>query len=290
MSIPSSASSLPSPGARRKALRGAMVDEAVEAVEALPPHGEVDRRNWIAGLEKGLAIIQVFDIEHNRLNATTAARLTGMSRSSARRHLMMLAYLGYVETDGKSFWLMPKVLRLGTAYLHSARLPRIVKPFLQRLTGATQESAFVSLVDGDELVCIARNGANQVMNTGFLLGARISPFVASAGIAILSTQSPERVGQLLSAYDIKAYTPHTITDKQVILAEIERAALEGYALLEQQLDPGVRGIAVPLKNRKAQTLGAISLSVRMGEERPEGTVRRLLPALQQVAVELPDAV
>lgn len=259
-------------------------------MEAPPPVADLDRRNWIAGLEKGLAIIQAFDVDNSRLSASAAAKLAGMTRSSARRHLMMLSYLGFVGTDGKSFWLMPKVLRLGTAYLHSARLPRVVQPFLQRLTGATQESAFVSVLDGDELVYIARNGANRVMNTGFVLGARIPPFVASAGIAILSAQPPQRVGQLLADYEIKPFTPYTITDKQTILAEIERAAAEGYAMWEQQLEPGVRGIAVPLKNHKAQTLGAISLSARMGEEGSTQALRRLLPALQQVASELRDAI
>jgi IclR family transcriptional regulator, pca regulon regulatory protein len=259
-------------------------------MDALSPPVDADRRNWIAGLEKGLAIIQAFDIENSRLRASAAAKLTGMTRSSARRHLMMLTYLGFVATDGKSFWLTPKVLRLGSAYLHSARLPRIVQPFLQRLTGATQESAFVSILDGDELVYIARNGANRVMNTGFVIGARIPPFLASAGMAILSTQPSESVARLLADYQIKPFTPCTVTDKRLILAEIERATVDGYALWEQQLEPGVRGIAVPLKNHKAQTLGAISVTARIGEERPESAVRRLLPALQQAASDLRDVV
>lgn len=259
-------------------------------MQAHPPVAGVDKRNWIAGLEKGLAIIQAFDVENSRLNASAAARLTGMTRSSARRHLMMLTYLGFAETDGKSFWLTPKVLRLGTAYLHAAKLPRIVQPFLQRLTGATQESAFASILDGDELVFIARNGANRIINMGFVLGARTPPFVASAGIAIVSTLPPQHVEQLLADYEIKPFTPHTVTDKKIILAQIEKAATEGYCMAEQQLEPGLRGIAVPLKNRRAQTLGAISLTVRIGEERPQDALHRLLPALQQVAAELRDII
>lgn len=269
-----------------QAARAAGAPPSAAGAPCVPTVPEVDRRNWVAGLEKGLAIIQAFDIDNSRLRASQVARLTGMSRSSARRHLMMLAYLGFVGTDGTQFWLMPKVLRLGTAYLHSARLPRMVQPFLQRLTGATQESAYVAILDGDDLIYIARNGANRIASTGFVLGARIAPFVSSAGLAILSTEPPARVGQLLDGYEVKSYTPHTLTDKRAILALIEQAAANGYALAEQQLEPGVRGIAVPLKNHRAQTLGAISLIARIGEERPEAALRRLLPPLQQLAFEL----
>ena len=250
----------------------------------------MDRRNWIAGLEKGLAIIQAFDIENSRLTASSVARLTGLTRSAARRHLMTLTYLGFTATDGKSFWLMPKVLRLGTAYLYSARLPRVVQPFLQRLTGATQESAFVAILDDDDVVYIARNGANRVMNVGFVLGARISPFVSSAGIALLSAEPRQRTTTLLERYETKPHTPHTITDKGELFALVERAALQGYATLEQQLEPGVRGIAVPLKNHRAETVGAISISARIGNESSEDALRRLLVPLQQLAFELREVV
>ena len=196
----------------------------------------------------------------------------------------------FIATDGKSFWLMPKVLRLGTAYLYSARLPRVVQPFLQRLTGATQESAFVAILDDDDVVYIARNGANRVMNVGFVLGARISPFVSSAGIALLSAEPRQRTTTLLERYETKPHTPHTITDKGELFALVERAALQGYATLEQQLEPGVRGIAVPLKNHRAETVGAISISARIGNESSEDALRRLLVPLQQLAFELREVV
>ncbi len=249
-----------------------------------------DRRNWIAGLEKGLAIIETFDVENSRLSATEVARRTGMTRSSARRHLMMLSYLGFVANDGKSFWLCPKVLRLGTAYLYSARLPRVVQPFLQRLTGATQESAFLSVLDGNELVYIARNGSNRVMNTGFALGARVPPVVASAGIAILSTRPVSEANAWLDRYAIKPFTPFTLNSREQIWACIHAASQQGYALVEQQLEVGVRGLAVPLKNHKAETIGALSLHMPIGTEDMADAVRRALPALQQVASELRNLV
>ena len=111
---------------------------------------EIDRRNWITGLEKGLAIIRAFDIETGRLSAASVARLAGLTRSSSRRHLMMLTYLGYAATDGKQFWLTPKVLRLCGAYLRSAQLPRVLQPYLQRVTAMTGENTFFSVLDEDE--------------------------------------------------------------------------------------------------------------------------------------------
>jgi IclR family pca regulon transcriptional regulator len=121
----------------------------------------LDKRDWIAGLEKGLSIIEAFDDANPRLTASQTGQRCGMTRTAARRYLLTLAHLGYVATDGKLFWLTPRVLRLGQSYLESARLPRIVQPFLQRVTAGTQENAYVSVLDGDEIVYIARNGANR---------------------------------------------------------------------------------------------------------------------------------
>jgi IclR family pca regulon transcriptional regulator len=245
-----------------------------------------DRREGVAGLEKGLAILQAFDIDNARLTASAAARISGITRASARRHLMTLTSLGFTGTDGKSYWPTPKVLRLGTAYLHSARLPRIVQPFLQRLTAATGESAFAAVLDEDELVYIARNGSSRIMNTGFVLGARTPPFLASAGMAILAALPPEDSCRLLAAYQVRPYTAHTVADKQVLRERIEHAARLGYAVSEQQLEPGVRGVAVALRDHKAQLVGALSVSMRIGSETAEDAVRRLLPALQQTASDL----
>ena len=105
----------------------------------------LDKRDWIAGLEKGLSIIEAFDDANPRMTASQAGVRCDMTRTAARRYLLTLAYMGYMATDGKLFWLTPRVLRLGQSYLESARLPRIVQPFLQRVTSGTQEVAHVSV-------------------------------------------------------------------------------------------------------------------------------------------------
>ena len=251
---------------------------------------EVDRRNWITGLEKGLAIIQAYDVENTRMSATEVAKRTGMTRSAARRHLMMFTYLGYMATDGKSFWLQPKVLRLGSAYLYSARLPRIVQPFLQRLSLATQENSFMALLDEGELVYVARNGTNRFMNAGVAPGVRLSPFLTAPGIAIMSTLPVGQCEQMIADYQVMPFTQHTLTDKAAILATIHQASRDGFAVMEQQLELGIRGIGVPLKNHKAETVGAISLNMNIGNEPLASAITRALPSLQQIAAELRNLV
>jgi IclR family transcriptional regulator, pca regulon regulatory protein len=251
---------------------------------------EIDRRNWITGLEKGLSIIRAFDIENGRLSTASVARLSGLSRSSARRHLMMLTYLGYADTDGKQFWLTPKVLRLGGAYLRSAQLPRAVQPYLQRVTAMTGENAFFSVLDEDEVVCVARNAAPRVGPAGYLPGTRLGALVSAAGIALLAAQDPGHVQRILEGHEPRAFTRHTFCDKTSLRARVAAAARDGHALLEQQFEPDMRGVAVPVRDHKAQIVGALSVVARVGEEPPELALRRLLPALLQVAAELMSAL
>ena len=146
----------------------------------------IDKKDWIAGLDKGLAMLQTFDEHNPRLTATQAAQRCGLTRTAARRYLLTLQHLGFVATDGKLFWLTPKVMRLGQSYLESARLPRIVQPSLQRLAMGTQEISFVAVLDDFELVYIARNGQNRSMNTSFALGARVPCHLTSAGVLLLA--------------------------------------------------------------------------------------------------------
>ena len=143
-------------------------------------------RDWIAGLERGLSIIETFDEAHPRLSAQQAAQRCGLTRTAARRYLLTLTHLGYMATDGKLFWLTPRVMRLGQSYLESARLPRIVQPFLQRLTASTHETSYLSVLDGDEIVYVARNGPVRHMSTGFVLGARVPAQVTAAGMLLMA--------------------------------------------------------------------------------------------------------
>lgn len=252
----------------------------MSTAQTAPP---LDKRDWIAGLEKGLAIIETFDDANPRLTASQAGQRCGMTRTAARRYLLTLAHLGYLATDGKLFWLTPRVLRLGQSYLESARLPRTVQPFLQRVTAGTQEIAYVSVLDGDEVVYIARNGLNRNMNTGYVLGSRVQAQVTASGLLMLSYRSEAEIEDWLATHELKAYSSHTITSKDRLRVEFARIRQQGWSLSEQQLELGFRGIAVPMADRHGDLVGALSVTMPMGHESSEGAVARVLPVLQETA-------
>jgi IclR family pca regulon transcriptional regulator len=248
-----------------------------------PARTALDKRDWIAGLEKGLSIIECFDDANPRLTASQAGERCGLTRTATRRYLLTLEHLGYVATDGKLFWLTPRVLRLGQSYLESARLPRIVQPFLQRVTAGTQESAYVSVMDGDEIVYIARNGSNRVMNTGYVLGARVQAQVTAAGLLMLSLRDQAWIDHWLATHELKAYTSFTISSKERMRIEMARVRAQGWALSEQQLDLYFRGVAVPLRDRHGEVVGALSVTMPMGHESSEDAVTRVLSVLSETA-------
>lgn len=252
--------------------------------EAAPlPTPTLEKRDWIAGLEKGLAVIEAFDDQHPRLTASQAGARCGLTRTAARRYLLTLAHLGYVGTDGKLFWLTPRILRLGHAYLESARLPRLVQPFLQRIAGGTQEVAYLGVLDGADTVYIARSGAHRHMNTGYMLGSRVQAQVTAAGMAILAGLGEALADQWLQQHRLSTYTPYTIANPDELRAELAQVRRQGWALSEQQMELNYRGIAVPLLDRNNAVHGAISVTMPINQEHRDDAVKRLLPVLQEAA-------
>ena len=246
----------------------------------------LDKRDWIAGLEKGLRIIEAFSDIHQRLTASTAARRTGITRTAARRYLRTLHHLGYLESDGQLFWLTPRVLRLGWSYFDSAKVPRAVQPFLQRISVALGGATYFAVLDEDDVVYVARDGSTRVQNIGFVLGARISANVSSAGIAMLSCRTSKEVDRWLVGRKFMPFTPYTVTTQEGVRELISSARRKGYALLEQQVERKVRGIAVPIRTRNAELVGAISISLPMGSELSEHAVSRALPLLREAEYSL----
>ena len=260
-----------------------MTTSVTTRIFSSPDKPVLDKRDWIAGLEKGLSVIEAFDDAHPRLTASQTGERCNITRSAARRYLLTLAHMGYVATDGKLFWLTPRVLRLGQSYLESARLPRIVQPFLQRVTAGTQEIAYVSVMDGDDVVYIARNGSNRSMNTGGVLGSRVQAQVTAAGMLMLSLRDEVWLENWFSNHELKAYTSYTIASKDRLRLELARIKQRGWAISEQQLELTYRGIAVPLIDRRGDVVGALNVTMPMGHESSEDAVARVLPVLQETA-------
>ncbi len=246
----------------------------------LPP---LQRRDWIAGLEKGLGILEAFGDAHPRVTAAQMATLVGLTRTAARRHLLTLAHLGYVGTDGKLFWLAPRVLRLGQAFIESSRLARIVQPFLQRVTAGIQEIAYISILEGDDIVYVARNGPNRVMNTGFVLGARVPAQVTAAGMVLLALRPQPHYDTWLARHSLPTFTQHTITDKARLSTELAQVRQQDWAVSEQQLELNYRGIAVPVRDAKGHTVAAMSVTMPIHTETTEQAMARVLGVLRETA-------
>ena len=242
---------------------------------------QLDKCDWIAGLEKGLRIIEAFNDAHPRLSPSTAARRTSITRTAARRYLRTLHHLGYLESDGKLYWLTPRVLRLGWSYFDSARVTRAVQPYLQRISVALGGATYFIVFDEDEVVFVARDGSSLVKNVGFVLGARVSASLSSAGIVLLSCRTHKEVERWLRGRKFVPYTPFTAITPDAVRKYIDAARENGYAVLEQQLEMKVRGIAVPVRNREGDILGAISVSLPMGNETKDHAVARALPVLRE---------
>ena len=246
---------------------------------------EVARKNIIDGLGKGLRVIEAFDDEHARLTASETAIRADISRTAARRYLLSLVHFGYAATDGKRFWLSPRVLMLGQSYLSAARLPRLVLPFIQRLAAECGETFNFSVLDGHEVVYLARSQSNRMVTIGFPVGARVPAHVVTPGPAILSAWEPAAMEAWVAEHEFSTFTANTPTHAEVFRRDVEAARELGYWVAEQQLSSGLRGFAVPIKTRRGECVGAVGATMTMHQSR-EAMVARLLPRVMDVAQQL----
>lgn len=244
------------------------------------------KRDLVAGLEKGLQVIEAFDQERSRLTISEVATRTGLTRAAARRYLITLAYLGYVRHEGKLFSLTPMVLRLGQSYLHSARLPRIVQPLLYRLASSVQEAVSVGILDHDQLVCVAAVSSGRLVSTTLQPGTRVPAFCTASGRMLLAFLPQTEIDRFLTQFQAEQITPHTIANKERLALELVRAREQGYALVDQELELGLRTLSVPLRNFRGEVVAAMNISVHAARMTTEEMVARYLPALIKIQVEL----
>lgn len=243
----------------------------------------IDAADLIAGLGRGLAVIEAFDDEHGRMTVAQVAQRTGIPRTAARRYLLSLCHFGYADTDGKHFWLAPRVLRLGQSYLDGARLPRLVQPFIQRLSAATGETVNVSVLDGHEVVYVARSNSPRVVSIGFHAGARVPAHVVSPGPVILSTLKDERLRPWVAAHEFAGYTASTIVTPEQFIAQVQQARQQNHWISVGQLDAGLTGVATALRDRFGECKGALGMTLQTAAWPLEAVVSRLVPQLLETA-------
>ena len=253
------------------------------------PHDETGTRtrppDHVAGLRKGLSVIESFNSIRSRLTVSEAARRAGVSRAAARRYLLTLAELGYVGTDGDEYWLEPRVLRLAGAYLTSAQLPRLLQPILNRLTAMTGESSASAVLDGDDVIHIARCVSARIVSYGLQPGTHLPAYCTSTGKVLVASLAPAEAEAWIARQTLKAFTRRTTATHEQLRAQVAAARNAGYAISSEEYEPGVSAIAVPLRNARGEVLAAMSVLVDPVRYTERELVDRMLPALRACELE-----
>ncbi len=243
-------------------------------------------RDFVAALQSGLLVIEAFDQDRPRLSISEVAQRASLTRAAARRHLLTLTQLGYARQDGRLFALTPKVLRFGQSYMHSARLPRLLQPQLTRLALTLQEASSAGVLDHDDVIALAAATAGRVVSATLQPGTRVPAWCTANGRVLLAALPNEALGDFLARQVMLPLTPQTITQPERLRLEIERVRVRGYALVDQELEPGLRTLSVPLRNYRGDVLAALNVSAHAGRMRSEELLERCLPLLLEVQAHL----
>jgi IclR family transcriptional regulator, pca regulon regulatory protein len=217
--------------------------------------------DFLGGLAKGLSVIEVFSNEKQRLSIAEASSATGLDRATARRCLLTLTDLGYAHYDGKYFSLTPRILRLGTACLATMPLARIVQPLLDELSNEIHQSTSVSILDDWEIVYVARAAQQRLMSINLMPGSRMPACCASMGRVLLAGQPEETVLDVLRRHPPIRRTEFTRYKQKDILAALAAVRRNGYAINDQEIEIGLRSIAVPLYDSRNRLVAAINVGV-----------------------------
>ncbi|MGH1564515.1 IclR family transcriptional regulator domain-containing protein [Mumia sp. DW29H23] len=233
----------------------------------------------VQSLQRGLAVIRAFDAEHPRMTLSEVARQTDLTRATARRFLHTLVALGYTDTDGREFWLRPRVLDLGYAYLSSSSLPEIATPHLKAFTDTVHESSSVSVLDGLDIVYVARVPTRRIMTVAISVGTRFPAYATSMGRVLLAGLDEDDREVLLAKAELERLTPRTITSLPRLRRELDVVREQGWALVDQELELGLRSMAAPIRDPRGRTIAAANVSMSATQGSPEEARERLLPPL-----------
>jgi IclR family transcriptional regulator, pca regulon regulatory protein len=237
---------------------------------------------FVQSLERGLVVIRALSSPEPQ-TLSDVARATGLSRAAVRRFLLTLWQLGYVrDVDGR-FALTPRVLELGYAYLSSLTLPEVAQPHLERLVATVHESSSVSVLDGADVVYVARVPTRRIMSVTISVGTRFPAYATSMGRVLLAGLPDEQVDEILTGSDLRKLTPATIQSPRKLHEEIDRVRRQGYAIVDQELETGLRSIAAPLHDSRGSVVAAINLSTQASRTTVSDMKRRLQPALHATA-------
>lgn len=244
---------------------------------------EIPERSFIAAIERGLSVMRAFQNQSDRLTLSDVARLVDLPRATARRCLLTLRALGYVESQGRYFSLSPQVLTLAQAYLSSSPLPRIAQSSLERVSEILGESCSLSLLHGDEAIYVARSTRKRIGSLHRDVGSHLPAHCTSMGRVLLAALSDTDLNSYFSIARLERFTPWTLTDQNELRKCIDKVRVRGYCIVDQELELELRSIAIPVLNASGRTIAALNVSAQASRTTKKHLVEKYLPVLREAA-------
>jgi IclR family transcriptional regulator, pca regulon regulatory protein len=239
--------------------------------------------DFVESLDRGLRVLEVFGGSQQPMTLSDLARAAGLARATARRILFTLEHAGFVATDGKLFRLTPRVLVLASSYLASNHVVSVLQPALDRLSGEAQEISSMAILDGNDVVFIARASPTRIFSAGIDIGYRLPAFCTSVGRVLLSRLPDDELAAALGKMDLVQLTPFTVTDKKKLQRTIIADRAQGYSLVDREAEPGFRSISVPVRRYDGTIVAAINMGAHVDRVSSAEMVGRFLPQLQEAA-------
>jgi IclR family pca regulon transcriptional regulator len=237
--------------------------------------------DFVQSLERGLSVIRAFDAEHRELALSDVARATGLTRAAARRFLLTLVKLGYVNFADGRFSLRPRVLELGYAYLSSLTLPEVAQPHMEALVAKVNESSSISVLDDLEVVYVVRVPTRRIMSITLSVGTRLPAYATSMGRVLLANLPDDELEERLSRIEIRPLTARTVKEKDELRAILAATRKQGYAATDQELEEGLRSLAVPIRDASDAVVAALNVSVHASRASMAVLRRDFLPFARQ---------
>lgn len=241
---------------------------------------------YVQSFARGLEVIRSFSASAPRQTLTEVAGRTGLTRAGARRILLTLQTLGYVESDGKQFALTPRILDLGFAYLSSMPMWNVAEPVMEALVEEVKESCSAGVLEGTDIMYVLRVSTRKIMRNSLGVGSRLPAYCTSIGRMLLAGLPDEEVVALLEASPREARTRHTLTDVHALLAKVQQARRQGWCMVNQELEEGLVSMAAPVVNRAGRTIAALNISGQVNRTAPRQMQETMLPALLAAAAEV----
>lgn len=235
--------------------------------------------HFVQSLERGLAVIRAFGPQGSHLTVSDVARITGLTRAAARRFLLTLVDLGYAHTDGRLFSLGPRILELGYSYLATLSFAEVAAPHMEELVASVHESSSAAVLDVDEIVYVVRVPTQRIMTVTIAVGTRFPAYPTSMGRVLLASLSEDELERYLDHVTPRILTPKTVVDPKELRAIIQQVGLQGYAIVDQELEAGVRSLAAPIRDGKGVVVAAMNVSVHASRVTMESLRKRHLPQL-----------